>query len=114
LPVPPELNSVVLARFFGSKRQSYGDLRVTENPRLGSGTKRRRDFNHRPVGSGSRGVAVPPRRKSPAASERRAQCRPNRERDRRPALDLERYVKALGRKLEIHAVFDDADIKLTA
>ena len=27
---------------------------------------------------------------------------------------LERYVKALGGKLEIHAVFDDADIKLTA
>lgn len=27
---------------------------------------------------------------------------------------LERYVEALGGKLEIHAVFDDADIKLTA
>lgn len=27
---------------------------------------------------------------------------------------LERYVEALGGKLEIHAVFDDADIKLSA
>ncbi len=27
---------------------------------------------------------------------------------------LERYVEALGGKLEIHAVFDDADIKLIA
>lgn len=27
---------------------------------------------------------------------------------------LERYVEALGGRLEIHAVFDDADIKLTA
>ena len=27
---------------------------------------------------------------------------------------LERYVEALGGKLEIHAVFDDVDIKLTA
>jgi DNA-binding XRE family transcriptional regulator len=27
---------------------------------------------------------------------------------------LERYVEALGGKLEIHAIFDDADIKLTA
>jgi DNA-binding XRE family transcriptional regulator len=27
---------------------------------------------------------------------------------------LERYVEALGGKLEIHAVFDDADIKLAA
>jgi transcriptional regulator len=27
---------------------------------------------------------------------------------------LERYVEALGGKLEIHAVFDDADIKLTS
>lgn len=27
---------------------------------------------------------------------------------------LERYVEALGGKLELHAVFDDADIKLTA
>jgi transcriptional regulator with XRE-family HTH domain len=27
---------------------------------------------------------------------------------------LERYVEALGVKLEIHAVFGDADIKLTA
>lgn len=27
---------------------------------------------------------------------------------------FERYVEALGGKLEIHAVFDDADIKLTA
>jgi len=27
---------------------------------------------------------------------------------------LERYVEALGGKLEIHAVFDDADTKLTA
>jgi DNA-binding XRE family transcriptional regulator len=27
---------------------------------------------------------------------------------------LERYVEALGGRLELHAVFDDADIKLTA
>ncbi len=27
---------------------------------------------------------------------------------------LERYVEALGGKVEIHAVFEDADIKLTA
>ena len=27
---------------------------------------------------------------------------------------LERYVQALGGKLEIHAVFDDQDVKLTA
>jgi transcriptional regulator with XRE-family HTH domain len=27
---------------------------------------------------------------------------------------LERYVEALGGRLEIHAVFDDADIKLSA
>lgn len=27
---------------------------------------------------------------------------------------LERYVEALGGKLEIHAVFDDEDVKLTA
>jgi DNA-binding XRE family transcriptional regulator len=27
---------------------------------------------------------------------------------------LERYVEALGGKLEIHAVFDDADVKLSA
>jgi DNA-binding XRE family transcriptional regulator len=27
---------------------------------------------------------------------------------------LERYVEALGGRLEIHAVFEDADIKLTA
>jgi DNA-binding XRE family transcriptional regulator len=27
---------------------------------------------------------------------------------------LERYVEALGGKLEIHAVFDDTDVKLTA
>jgi DNA-binding XRE family transcriptional regulator len=27
---------------------------------------------------------------------------------------LERYIEALGGKLELHAVFDDADIKLTA
>jgi predicted transcriptional regulator len=27
---------------------------------------------------------------------------------------LERYVEALGGKLEIHAVFDDDDVKLTA
>lgn len=27
---------------------------------------------------------------------------------------LERYVEALGGKLEIHAVFDDQDVKLTA
>ena len=34
----------------------------------------------------------------------------------RPALlsTLERYVEALGRTLEIHAVFDDADVKPTA
>lgn len=67
-----------------------------------------------PAGDRACRAARTARRQPDAGAEILGTSRPNVGRIAKEIDTLERYVEALGGKLEIHAIFDDTDIKLTA